>query len=271
MPIIHDQFQAAERIEYMHLSPQAISRKVLFPFSQNEFLIHDGFEVGDILVLIKEAVNQLERRLRMISTPLHRLKCACFGRSLRLDPRENGVENAAVILWRLFSESYTKGLDDYREEDSYREEDDHREEDDYREGSKMTLEAYESDGSSNHDGGDNADDREGENSTKECGEWQEFDCGIYTYTYIAYVNTSYKYITCLCLYQTYIEIQKNSYIHTFIYAWRYIHLYMCIYKYIYVYTYIYVYLQGYAYIPITLQPPRRRPFYTTKFLNRKSI
>eukprot|EP00596_Hydrurales_sp_CCMP1899_P002150 CAMPEP_0119053250 /NCGR_PEP_ID=MMETSP1177-20130426/74313_1 /TAXON_ID=2985 /ORGANISM="Ochromonas sp, Strain CCMP1899" /LENGTH=480 /DNA_ID=CAMNT_0007033159 /DNA_START=1534 /DNA_END=2976 /DNA_ORIENTATION=- len=188
MPIIHDQFQAAERIEYMHLSPQAISRKVLFPFFQNEFLIHDGFEVGDILVLIKEAVNQLERRLQMISTPLHRLKCACFGRSLRLDPRENGVENAAVILWRLFSESYMKGLDDYREEV------------DNREDSKMTLEAYESDRSTYRDGGDNADETESDRSThhdggnnsekieaeddtKECGEWQEFDCGLCLYTH----------------------------------------------------------------------------------------
>jgi FkbM family methyltransferase len=164
MPLIHDQFQAAERIEYMNLGPQAINRKALFPVSrEHDLLFSDKFKSSDILVLIKEGVNQLERRLQMLSTPIHRLKCACFGRNLRDDPRENGVANASVIAWKLFTEAYTKRLDVF-EEDVENASELHKDE-------KSTVNLHAE-----------ASQIESDKNT-DCGEWQEFDCGLCLFTH----------------------------------------------------------------------------------------
>lgn len=170
MPLIHDQFQAAERIEYMHLGPEAISRKVLFPFPlesiSSSFPGGRGIESTRFLVLVKEAVTQLERRLQVLSTPLHRLKCACFGRSLRDDPREDGVANAAQIVWKLFTESGTgssaKMSDNLKKND------------------EITSEGHENNKScfSLYDNSTFCQVESDKFIEEEGQEWQEFDCGL---------------------------------------------------------------------------------------------
>lgn len=48
----------------------------------------------------KSALDTLRRVLTDCSGPAQRLRCACVGRKLRLDPAEDGVRNAVRVLWQ---------------------------------------------------------------------------------------------------------------------------------------------------------------------------
>ena len=47
---------------------------------------------------VAAAVLHLERLLRLVTAPPHRLKCACLGRDLRANPLENGLKNCCAIV-----------------------------------------------------------------------------------------------------------------------------------------------------------------------------
>lgn len=48
---------------------------------------------------VTAAVSCLERLLRLVTDPPHRLKCACLGRDLRADPLENGLKKCCDVVF----------------------------------------------------------------------------------------------------------------------------------------------------------------------------
>ena len=55
-------------------------------------------DIEEMERLIGFAVIHLEKRLRFVSNPLHRLRCGCYGREMREDVKENGLNNAAAVI-----------------------------------------------------------------------------------------------------------------------------------------------------------------------------
>ena len=291
MPLLQDQFQSADRIEYMELGPSGIDSQILFPRKLIKSLkIHetnmknmtkkdifvprniDNIEISfkgsipsskyisnnhgnlksmnssqhiietDIAVdptsdficssssfsdstcssssdsssvsisdsefiemqrLVNMAVIQLERRLRFVSNPLHRLKCGCYGRSLRADEKENGLKNAAAVVIsafervKLLRENRDKERD--KDEDKYNNKDTDKEQDmdrnmfgdknnerkllsDTQEGKSILLGKRDKDlikeeiKNNNTYGSNNKKKHIVETNSED--EWQEFDCGV---------------------------------------------------------------------------------------------
>ena len=64
-----------------------------------------------LAVAVAAAVLHLERLLRLVTAPPHRLKCACLGRDLRADPFENGLKNCcAIVLEEIRRSDDLKGV-----------------------------------------------------------------------------------------------------------------------------------------------------------------
>ena len=55
-------------------------------------------DIEEMERLVGLAIIHLEKRLRFVSNPLHRLRCGCYGREMREDVKENGLNNAAAVI-----------------------------------------------------------------------------------------------------------------------------------------------------------------------------
>ena len=136
MPIIHDQHANADRLQYMHMAPESVPIAVLFPDKKREKaestgLLGESYEMKDAasatvirnisLVevevevkvmhtnagaedaqanVIAAAVALMGQRLQWSCTPVHRLRCGCFGRNLRSEQSENGLENVRSVIMK---------------------------------------------------------------------------------------------------------------------------------------------------------------------------
>ena len=92
----------------MHMAPDSLPIAALFPVRRsNEILavpLEESYELkahaeddAEAKVIAAAAVL-LGHRLQWSCTPAHRLRCACFGRNLRSQQSENGLENARNIV-----------------------------------------------------------------------------------------------------------------------------------------------------------------------------
>ena len=136
MPILQDQFQAADRIEHMGLGPAGLELKILFPLkssSDRTYIIENSTSAPDCTTVspsdlytesaaqaktgrmyVSTAVSQSLKRIRFVSAPSHRFRCACYGRDLRLDQGENGLRNCTAAILEALEEK-AKGTTASRE------------------------------------------------------------------------------------------------------------------------------------------------------------
>ena len=133
MPIIHDQHANADRLQYMHMAPESVPIAVLFPDKKREKavptgLLGESYKMKDVasaamngnispvevevdtgaeedakVNVIVAAVALVGQRLRWSCTPAHRLRCGCFGRNLRSEQSENGLENVRSVIMKEFA------------------------------------------------------------------------------------------------------------------------------------------------------------------------
>jgi hypothetical protein len=159
MPLIHDQFTAAKRIYEMNLGV-SIDRYLLFPRTNAKLVEAGGFyKLSKTTVL--SSVERLERTLQASSTPKLRLRCACFGKKLREDPRERGLKNVASIVWRLLEERERES--DCMTERGIKKRKREKKEERFEERGEERGEEREKEKAKEEDEGD---------------EWQEFECGL---------------------------------------------------------------------------------------------
>jgi hypothetical protein len=147
MPIIHDQHDNADRLQYMHMTPDSVPIAKLFPnrkHLQKESIGLPGetikleesasatararvalvgvevefeFEVGvEVEVEVEPmtadveddaeaevtaaAVALMRQRLQWSCNPVHRLRCGCFGRDMRSQQSERGLENVLNVVMK---------------------------------------------------------------------------------------------------------------------------------------------------------------------------
>ena len=137
MPIIHDQYDNADRLQYMHMTPDSVPIAKIFPKRkrlQKEptglpgetinveesasatkrarvSLVGVEFEVEvEVKVEVEPmtaetegiaaAVALMRQRLQWSCTPAHRLRCGCFGRDMRSQQSERGLENVLGVVMK---------------------------------------------------------------------------------------------------------------------------------------------------------------------------
>lgn len=137
MPIIHDQHANADRLQYMHMAPESVPIAVLFPNKKREKaeltgLLGESYKMRDVastamngnislvevevevevtqvntgaeedaqVNVIAAAVALVGQRLHWSCTPAHRLRCGCFGRNLRSEQSENGLDNVRSVVMK---------------------------------------------------------------------------------------------------------------------------------------------------------------------------
>ena len=164
MPIIHDQHDNADRLQYMHMTPDSVPIARLFPKRkrhQNQSTdppvetieleesvsaterarvdlveVEDGDEIEVEIEVepitadaeddaeaegIAAAVALMGQRLQWSCTPAHRLRCGCFGRDMRSQQSEGGLENVlGVVMKELTLEMEGREKKDVAEEKKYR-------------------------------------------------------------------------------------------------------------------------------------------------------
>lgn len=112
LAVIYDQMSNGARVQelglgecqsYDMLSPEASPSASTHPNTprntSNSPYDHDNdrsIVVGSMVT--SSAVSLVEEALRRCSAPSQRLRCACYGRDLRVDPAEDGVTNAVALL-----------------------------------------------------------------------------------------------------------------------------------------------------------------------------
>ena len=165
MPIIHDQHDNADRLQYMHMTPDSVPIAKLFPRRKRLQKEPTGLPGGTIEV--KESVSATERarvalvdvevkveveaevevepitadvqddaeaevivaavalmrqRLQWSCTPAHRLRCGCFGRDMRTQQSERGLENVlGVVIKELILETERREKKDMTQMEKCRE------------------------------------------------------------------------------------------------------------------------------------------------------
>jgi hypothetical protein len=137
MPIIHDQHDNADRLQYMHMTPDSVPIAKLFP--KRKRLQKESTGLPGETVKLEESASAAARarvalvgvelevevealtadleddaeaeviaaagalmgqRLRWSCTPLHRLRCGCFGRDMRSRQSERGLENVLSVVMK---------------------------------------------------------------------------------------------------------------------------------------------------------------------------
>ena len=84
-------------------------------------------DIKEMERLVDFAVIHLEKRLRFVKNPLHRLRCGCYGKDLRDDVKENGLKNAANVVMNVLKKGNPRIEEEKKERERERERENERE------------------------------------------------------------------------------------------------------------------------------------------------
>ena len=78
-------------------------------------------DIEEMERLVGFAIIHLEKRLRFVSNPLHRLRCGCYGREMREDVKENGLNNAAAVIMDVLEKGSARIEEEKKEREKEKE------------------------------------------------------------------------------------------------------------------------------------------------------
>ena len=110
--------------------------------SNSDFAFDCVSDIKEMERLVDFAVIHLEKRLQFVKNPLHRLRCGCYGKSLRDDVKENGLKNAADVVMNVIKNGNPRIEEEKKERERKREREIQKERDweiDRRVGPKCTV------------------------------------------------------------------------------------------------------------------------------------